>query len=264
MDSEVPISCPGSVTLNVIFEAQTFVDVLNATACNRVRNDGTHCIDLTSLALPTIPGQPDPVGTWTTPPNYTGDDSDVTNICFDGLPIGEDFAFTFLGANTSGICADPMGTATIRVEDCNCPSIVVADASNLCNTDSFLDLGALVGANTVAGSWSAENSNGDPVSLFGGSFFDPIGQPAGEYFLIYTPDVTPPVDCVQADTTSTMIFASPNAGTVTTIAAICTTDPQVVNLADLLDGEDAGGVWTETSIAPSIGAAFDALSLIHI
>ena len=54
LDSEVPISCPGSVTLNVIFEAQTFVDVLNATACNRVRNDGTHCIDLTSLALPTI------------------------------------------------------------------------------------------------------------------------------------------------------------------------------------------------------------------
>jgi gliding motility-associated-like protein len=48
------------------------------------------------------------------------------------------------------------------------------------------------------------------------------------------------------------------AGTAQPAAALCAGQGQVFSLADLLTGEDAGGVWTETSAAPSAGGAFNA------
>ncbi|MBK7410847.1 MAG: SprB repeat-containing protein [Saprospirales bacterium] len=48
------------------------------------------------------------------------------------------------------------------------------------------------------------------------------------------------------------------AGTATAPAELCADEAQVISLATLLTGEDAGGVWTETSAIPSLGGAFNA------
>ncbi|MCB9285482.1 MAG: gliding motility-associated C-terminal domain-containing protein [Lewinellaceae bacterium] len=48
------------------------------------------------------------------------------------------------------------------------------------------------------------------------------------------------------------------AGTADVPVELCANVPQVIALADLLTGEDTGGVWTETSAIPSVGGAFNA------
>ncbi|MFZ2897355.1 MAG: gliding motility-associated C-terminal domain-containing protein, partial [Saprospiraceae bacterium] len=48
------------------------------------------------------------------------------------------------------------------------------------------------------------------------------------------------------------------AGTAQPAAALCAGQGQVFSLADLLEGEDTGGVWTETSGTLSTGGAFNA------
>jgi gliding motility-associated-like protein len=48
------------------------------------------------------------------------------------------------------------------------------------------------------------------------------------------------------------------AGTAAAPYALCAGEADLVNLADLLTGEDQGGVWTETSATPSTSGAFNA------
>jgi gliding motility-associated-like protein len=48
------------------------------------------------------------------------------------------------------------------------------------------------------------------------------------------------------------------AGTASAPVELCAGQGQLISLSDLLEGEDTGGVWTETSAAPSSGGAFNA------
>ncbi|MDG1297527.1 MAG: gliding motility-associated C-terminal domain-containing protein [Saprospiraceae bacterium] len=49
----------------------------------------------------------------------------------------------------------------------------------------------------------------------------------------------------------------PNAGTVNASPALCFNELQLFDLNNLLDGEDADGIWSEISTVPSSGIAFD-------
>ncbi|MBR9922988.1 MAG: gliding motility-associated C-terminal domain-containing protein [Bacteroidetes bacterium] len=49
-----------------------------------------------------------------------------------------------------------------------------------------------------------------------------------------------------------------DAGTVTDEVRLCEDESLLVNLADLIEGEDAGGDWSETSLTPSTGGGFNA------
>ncbi len=48
-----------------------------------------------------------------------------------------------------------------------------------------------------------------------------------------------------------------NAGTSTAPKVLCAREPQVIQLATLINGEDLGGIWAETSVLPSSSGAFN-------
>ena len=51
----------------------------------------------------------------------------------------------------------------------------------------------------------------------------------------------------------------PTAGTANASPALCYNELELFDLYSLLDGEDAGGVWSEISLVSSSGLAFDAV-----
>lgn len=79
------------------------------------------------------------------------------------------------------------------------------------------------------------------------------------YTLTSVTDGGLPVCANQAAGSATITVNQPlEAGTALTALEFCVGSPDVVALSDLLTGESAGGVWTETSSAPSAGGAFNA------
>jgi len=67
-------------------------------------------------------------------------------------------------------------------------------------------------------------------------------------------------DCSFPGNASRTITVNPtvNAGTAASPERVCAGAPAVITLASLINGEDAGGQWVETSAAPSGGGAFNA------
>ena len=56
------------------------------------------------------------------------------------------------------------------------------------------------------------------------------------------------------------VNAPVNSGTAASPERVCAGAPAVISLSSLINGEDAGGQWIETSAAPSTGGAFNAIS----
>jgi len=194
-------------------------------------------------------------GTWEVPDNYPGASNDLSNVEFDGLPVGESYTFIFTG-ESQGDCDGTIDELTITVIDCDCPNITIEGSPELCNDGDVFDLTELENPMIVDGSLSVENSAGNVIAT-PGDVFDATGLDEGEYTVIFTPDTTPPADCAQEDTAIIIVVAPPSAGVFSDPATLCEEDTDVINLADLLDGETPGGSWQETSSNNSTGTSFD-------
>ncbi|MBT8190596.1 MAG: gliding motility-associated C-terminal domain-containing protein [Bacteroidia bacterium] len=244
----VPAGCLESsqITLEV-FESPDVQVIPQAVACNTMSVQGPVCLDLNTFVVGAN-------GTWNAPTNFTGDFSDISNVCFEGETVGSTFEFVFLTNTAITPCTDKRLTTIITIIDCNCPNLTVSVPQSICNAGGSIDVSALEDPSIAAGSWTVI-AGPEPVSL-SGTTFDAEGILPGVYTLQYTPDEAPPVDCAQFSQVDLEIINSPKTGSAID-RFVCEGESEMVDLFDLLDNEDAGGAWREVSIIPSIGNAFN-------
>ena len=242
-------NCPETGTLTITVFEPAVLDVgPDATVCSVTSTQGDTFFDFEAV-------QGAQIGSWEAPANYPDPITDFSNVSFLDLPPGSSYTFTLVGV-AQGECDGTSDEITITVIDCDCPNISIDGAPELCNDgDDFL-LTDLQNALIVDGSLSAENEAGDNIDI-PGDVFDATDLDAGTYLVIFTPDVTPPSDCPQQDTVYITVVAPPSAGVFTDPATLCEEDGDVIDLADLLEGESAGGSWQETSSNTSTGGAFE-------
>ncbi|MEP6646321.1 MAG: gliding motility-associated C-terminal domain-containing protein, partial [Saprospiraceae bacterium] len=74
---------------------------------------------------------------------------------------------------------------------------------------------------------------------------------------LYSVTVTDITGCSGISSVSVMEVPPPTAGSVFASASVCMNDDMLIDLFTLITGEDAGGVWTETSTQNSQASAFN-------
>lgn len=248
LDEMVPTGCTQSSQISIEVNETPNVSVVpEATACNTQSVQGPTCLDLNSFVTGAS-------GEWTAPANYTGDFSDVSNVCFEGLPIGSTYEFVFLTNTAVTPCVDRRLTTLVTILDCDCPNLNISTPSSICNVGGSLDLTTLEDPNIEPGSWSV--SGGPQAITLNNNVFDADGIDAGTYTLQYTPDATPPMDCPQNSEVELEVVRSPQSG-LPSDRSVCVDDNETINLFDLLEGEDSGGVWEEVSAVQSTANTFD-------
>ena len=167
------------------------------------------------------------------------------NVSFIGVPAGQ-YTFTYTIDNADP-CEDVVLTMEVSVtDDCNCPSINPLNPGDECNTDGPIDL-TQYDDPIRAGTWSSTD-----LTVENGNSLIIAGVSSGTYTLLYTiEEITP--DCDSTATVLIMIGEPANAGNPTAAYRLCEGVSDVVSLESLLEGEDLGGVWTETSSTQSGG-----------
>ncbi|MEM9544812.1 MAG: gliding motility-associated C-terminal domain-containing protein [Bacteroidota bacterium] len=193
------------------------------------------------------------LGTWSDDDNSMVAIGDVTleaSVSFVGVSEGSyDFTYTIENADP---CPDFAQTITIHVtEVCNCPPILPLDPEDECNTDGPVDLAKYNDVNQP-GTWSSAE-----LTVENGNSLITEGVVAGTYTLTYT--INDPIDDCPATEEVTIFVGEPaNPGVAAEPYRLCEGVNEVINLGDLLEGEDDGGTWTETSMTASNG--FDAMA----
>ncbi|NUO02818.1 MAG: gliding motility-associated C-terminal domain-containing protein, partial [Saprospiraceae bacterium] len=107
------------------------------------------------------------------------------------------------------------------------------------------------------GVWSliASPPGNTPAQITNG-IFNASNADAGVYELQFTLIESPPSGCPAFSTQLISVEASLFAGVPDQAAHVCFGENELFNLSELLQGENAGGQWTETSSIPSSGGAF--------
>ncbi len=219
-------------------------------ACSDVDGDGPTSLDLTSYIL-----TGDATGTnWTSDCGL--DFSDPTNVSFIGVADGI-CTITYTTPDDP-VCGTLTETIEISVTDCLCPNLDVGTVTDQCNQGALaINLAAIEGPNAQDGTWFFESG---PQSItIDNDFFDANGVAAGEYIVYFQLD-NPKPGCPDTSQVSIMVDGPMIAGIPEAPLQLCLEEGDVVILGDLLTGEDAGGVWIETSIDGSTGTAFDPIS----
>ena len=171
--------------------------------------------------------------------------SELQNVSFVGVPAGT-YTFTYFIDNE-----EPCGDVTLTMEvvvtdDCDCPPINPGDPADVCNTDGPIDLTQYDDPD-LPGTWSSTE-----LTVENGNSLVIDGVVSGTYTLIYT--ITDPLeDCPETEEVTIFIGEPANPGTPADDARLCEGTSDVISLEGMLDGEDTGGVWSETSSTMSGG-----------
>lgn len=168
---------------------------------------------------------------------------------FVDRPNGQTFEYTYVLPGAAP-CDTVRYTVVVRTVDCDCPLIAPLPIPDVCSSDGSIDLSAYDDP-AQAGMWSS-----DVVTISTTGVADLSGLAAGDYDVYYTID-SPEPDCPPADTVQLTIVVPDNAGVPAAPANICQDVPETITLVDLLDGEDSGGMWIETSSTSSTGSGFN-------
>ena len=198
LDTPVP-GCPESGILAVEVVEAVNVDIgPDLIVCSTLSASGVSSIDFSEL-------QGDQEGVWTTPDNYPGAFSDLTNVSFLDLPAGSMYVFSFT-ADAQGVCSGGTDELLITVIDCDCPNVMINEAPDLCNNESFF-LDDLLMPSTVPGSFVVETILGEGVAT-PGNIFEAQGVEPGSYVIFFTPDIAPPPDCPQMSSVDFEVLTS--------------------------------------------------------
>ena len=190
------------------------------------------------------------------------EDTDGSGVAIATLPEQMSVSFTDVDAGTYTFtyridndepCPDVVLTMEVIVEaECNCEPINPLNPEDECNTDGPIDL-TQYDDPLRAGIWSSTDltvENGNSLLI--------DGVTSGTYILTYTVMDTLP-ECPDSAVVMIFIGEPANAGIAAEPYQLCEGVVEIISLADLLDGEDAGGTWTETSSTLSGGfSAVDA------
>ena len=166
-------------------------------------------------------------------------------VDFSGVAEG-DYEFTFTIDNIEP-CEDYVHTLIVSVtENCDCPSINPLTPMDVCNTDGPVDL-TQYDDPMQSGTWSSTE-----LTINDGNSLEISGVSAGVYTLTY--NITNPLpNCPETADVMILIGEPANPGIPAEPYRLCEGVNEVISLTDLLDGEDIGGIWTETSSTSSNG-----------
>ena len=245
-------SCEGDTFFVVSENTAPFADVTAVDTVCQQSADG-----VTTLNFGTLVTGGDQGGVWSGTLPGAGD---FTNANFEGVPLGN-YTFTYTTGSAVAPCANEPYAVTITVRDCGCPSPDFTIPSELCNIGDQIDLDDLIiaGVTEAGGTWELTPPAGatNPAVIGSGNVIEATDVSAGVYTLSYVL-ADAPTGCDLSVPQSLIITDPPNAGIEDSPESVCLMENELVNLTDLLSGEDVGGMWTETSAISSTGGAFDA------
>lgn len=169
----------------------------------------------------------------------------LAEICIVNVnnnPAGNDFALDDISFRQLCVARD-----TIQVDVAELNPAWSGPAS-FCSDEDPIDLNTFLAAGaTAGGTWTLD---GAPVDTL-----DPAILPPGDHELAYA---VQQAQCREELAQTIAILEVLSAGTPLEPAQFCLPANEIVQLVDRLEGADPGGVWTETSAAPSTGNAFNA------
>ena len=237
LDEVVSGACTQSLTL--VFDVSNFTSVTGndeADVCSDPNGNGVLCINFTEQVSNAG------AGTWVDVDGAGVAISTIPeqqNVCFDGVPNGT-YRFDYVIDNDDP-CDDFTHTFTVNVtDDCNCPPINLGTPVPICSTDGPVDLDQYADDNN-SGTWSSTT-----LTVENGNSLVIDDAAAGIYTIFYTLDAPLP-DCPPLDSIEIMVGEPANAGIANNTPELCEGDMMIINLDDLLDGEDTGGVWSSNS-----------------
>ena len=248
-------NCPDKATTTVtIISAPTATVISDQSVCNN-----TNALGLPFMILfDTLVSGATTAGTWA----YTGSG---TNPATGTLPLLDftdvtpgtyQFTYTISGGQ---YCSDVSYTTNIIVEDCKCPSVAVRKFAQRCSAlpDAVIDLTPFK-LTTQPGSWSLESQPAGGTATVTGNNFNGMNSVAGDYVIVFTlTNPSPDPTCPDTSQVRISLDQAPEAGTAST-REFCVGDPSVIDIDDLLSGQDAGGTWAYTNSNGPIGSAFNA------
>jgi len=221
----------------------------SASLCNTTA--GGSVINLYSLVL-----SGDMNGTWQDVDN-SGAVGLFTSLDFKNIAAG-DYRFNYTTNSATAPCPEETYQVIITVIDCTCPDVFFFNASPLCNASDILDLTTIENT-TEIGTWSmTQTPPGFIPGKLNGTIFNSTGGDPGVYIFQFSLQNTPPPGCPVDYQVSVNVDPAVHAGAAIPPAEYCFNENAMLTLSDLLIGEEANGTWTETSVKPSQGGAFNA------
>ncbi|MDZ4748703.1 MAG: gliding motility-associated C-terminal domain-containing protein [Saprospiraceae bacterium] len=249
--------CVGTDDFDVAqFFSPTATVTANATACDVQEPGGpSTLVNFNSLVTGGDTG-----GTWAQVSGpSTVNLANAANVNFNGLNSGT-YTFSYTTNSAVAPCTEQTYPLTIQVADCSCPPVVLNNAPDMCNDLGVINLNTLVLPQTPSGgSWSIVSTppGSNPATLTPPDRFDATTADAGTYTLQYLVSGLATY-CDDDAMLNINVIRTPVAGIASAAVDYCAGENEVVNLATLITGEDADGLWNESSQNPSTGGAFNA------
>lgn len=182
-------------------------------------------------------------GKWYWP---NGDEIAIPNFAdFQLYNIGDIVTVTYV-LTADAPCVDQVYEVNVEILDCACPPITTQDFE-ACSTEGVIDL-TPYGDPMQAGIFQSSD-----VTISGTTV--DVTDLDGNYMIDFVLD-NPEPNCPDRETFIMTVIQQFNPGTASE-TSVCVGEDEIVNLFNLLEGEDPGGVWTETSTQPTTGGVFD-------
>ncbi|MBK6890339.1 MAG: gliding motility-associated C-terminal domain-containing protein [Sphingobacteriales bacterium] len=202
----------------------------------------TYCTSETASA-PVFGAGTTPGGTFSATPSGLNFNASTGQINLAASSAGV-YTFTY---NTPGPCPDDHSvTITVNSQE----SAAFTLQASICVAPGDPNPQANV-TGTPGGTWSIDG--GATISASGVINLSSIST-EGTYTVTYT---TPSAQCGATNSETIDIYFERNSGTVVDNPTVCNSGSGIINLYNLLSGEDAGGSWSENG-SSSTGGAFNA------
>jgi gliding motility-associated-like protein len=235
------VNATSTATVNINAQPVAGVDG-NTTVCD----SSTATINLANLITGEQPG-----GVWTRNSGGTGGTFNAAAGTFTPAPGATNSTFTYTVSGT-GPCTAVTNTATVFINPV--PDAGTGGSITVCDTDTTaINLFNLITGEQAGGVWTRNaGGSGGTFNAAAGTFTPASGATNSTF--TYTVNGTAP--CL-ADTSIATININPQpvAGT-SGVTTVCETSTAVINLFNLITGEQSGGVWTRD--AASTGGTFNA------
>ncbi|NNE15740.1 MAG: hypothetical protein HKN51_12225, partial [Saprospiraceae bacterium] len=163
-------------------------------------------------------------------------------VSFNGESPG-DYLFIYKTDSAIFPCVEQEYELIITVEDCACPILAFSSVPELCNDEIEIDLSSFLLTQVGDGTWA--QTDGPSTSGFsGGTVFEIMDMPAGDYEFEFTLDEAVPAGCDQSDLVIVTLNQSPQL-TVEDAITVCNQNsslaPLCIDLNALMSGDD--GSW---------------------
>lgn len=206
-------------------------------------------IDLNDFDQSTEPG------TWSLTNQPAGANANLNGTIFDatGAPSG-DYELTFTLTQTPRPGCPQSSTQVVTVSEFVTAGSFANDLE-ICNDETPIDLNTLLQGATPSGEW-IDVSASSAGALFSNGILTTQNLPEGEYQFQYAVNTAAP--CLN-DTATIFIKIenSVEAGSPVSDLNVCEGIDTLVQLADLIRGNDLGGVWSDISTNPILSLDLD-------